>query len=196
MISGVILAAGRSSRLGRAKQLLVLGGRPLLAHVVANAVASGLDEVVLVLGYEAERIAAAIGEMGQRTVVNPDYAAGQSTSVRTGLAAIDPAAEAALFLLGDQPQVSPPVIDAVIGAFRASGGPIVVPVYGGRPGNPVLFGRALYAELDRITGDQGARRVVAAHPAETILVPVDAATPPGDVDTEADYAALIAAWPD
>ena len=195
MISGVILTAGRSSRLGRPKQLLPLAGVPLLTHVLRNAVASSLDEVILVLGHEAARIEAAVGEWGQRVVVNPDYAAGQSTSLRAGLGAIDPTAAAALVLLGDQPQVGPAVIDAVIEGYRTSGGSIVVPHYGGRPGNPVLFARSRFPELARITGDEGARGVVRAHAGEVVAVPVAAGPPPRDVDNEEDYAALLAAWP-
>lgn len=195
MISGVVLAAGRSSRLGRPKQLLPLGGRPLLDHVLANAAASALDEVVLVLGHEAAAIAAAVGAWGQRVVLNADYAAGQSTSLRAGLGATDPRAEAALFLLGDQPGVGPAIIDALIDAYRAGGGSIVLPRYGGRVGNPVLFGRALFPELARLTGDEGARGVVRARAGEVVEVAVGAGPPPGDVDTEEDYTALLAGWP-
>ena len=194
MISGIVLAAGRSSRLGRPKQLLPLAGRPLLDHVLENAVASTLDEVVLVLGHEAAAIRAAVGVRGQRVVVNPDHAAGQSTSLRAGLAAIDPQAEAALFLLGDQPGVRPAAIDALLAAYRAGSGPIVVPAYGGHRGNPILFARSLFPELAGVTGDEGARGLVRAHADRVAVVPVGEGLPPGDVDTDADYSALLAAW--
>jgi molybdenum cofactor cytidylyltransferase len=194
-VSGLILAAGRSSRLGRPKQLLPLAGRPLLAHVLENAAVSALAEVVLVLGHEAARIGAAVDDLGQRVVVNPDFAAGQSTSLRAGLAALDPAAAAVVVLLGDQPQVGPEVVDALIGAFRAGAGPIVAPRYGGRRGNPILFARALFPELAGVAGDEGARGIVRARAAEVVEVPVGDGPPPPDVDTEEDYAALLAAWP-
>lgn len=194
MISGVILAAGRSRRLGRPKQLLPLAGRPLLGHVLRNAAASSLGEVVLVLGHEAAAIAAAVGEWGQRTVINPDHAAGQSTSLRAGLGALDSRVEGVIFLLGDQPGVGPATIDALIGAFRREGAPLAIPVYGGATGNPVLFGRSLFPELAGIDGDEGARRIVRAHLAEAAMVPVGDGPVPGDVDTEADYAALLSAW--
>jgi molybdenum cofactor cytidylyltransferase len=195
MISAIVLAAGRSTRLGRSKQLLPLGGLPLLAHVLRNAAAANLDEVVLVLGHNATTIAGAVGDWGQRIVVNPDYAAGQSTSLRAGLAALDPRSEAAIVLLGDQPQVTRPIIDAITDTYRATGGPIVLPTYGGDRGNPVLFARLLFPELARLTGDEGARSLLATHAAEVVPIPVSDSPPPRDVDTEEDYAALVASWP-
>jgi molybdenum cofactor cytidylyltransferase len=191
-ISGVILAAGRSSRLGRPKQLLDLLGEPLLRHVVRNSVASDLHDVVLVLGYQAAQIESAVGDWGQRVVLNPDYAEGQSTSLCVGLGAIDPSAEAVVFLLGDQPQVGPGIIDALIDQFRESGAPIVMPTYGGIAANPVLFAAELFPDLARITGDEGARSVVARNRERVATVAVGDGPPPRDVDTEADYQALLA----
>ncbi|MGH2533045.1 MAG: nucleotidyltransferase family protein [Thermomicrobiales bacterium] len=194
MISGVVLAAGGSSRLGRLKQLLDLGGQPLLAHVLQNAIASDLDEVVLVLGHEAARIANEVGEWGQRVVINLNYAEGQSTSVRLGLSSIDPAAEAVLFLLGDQPHVGPEIINALIQRFRESGARIVQPVYGATRGNPVLFARELFPALAMIRGDKGARDLLQTHRAEIVTVPVSDGPPPLDIDTDDDYQQLLAAW--
>ena len=194
MISGVILAAGRSSRLGRPKQLLPLAGQPLLAHTVRHAVASELDEVVLVLGHEALRIADAVGEWGQRLVINPNFASGQSSSLKVGLGALDPTTEAVLFLLGDQPQVTTETIDALLRAFRETGGPIVAAEYGGQLGNPVLFGRELFSDLARLSGDEGARVLLRSQAAKVVRVPVANGEPPRDIDTEADYAAVLASW--
>ena len=196
MVSGVVLAAGGSRRLGRPKQLLPLAGEPVLAHVVRSALASGLAEVVTVLGHEADAIAAAVGDRGQRTVVNPDWAAGQSTSLRAGLAAIDPAADAVLFLLGDQPGVGCETIDAVLAAARddPEARPIAAAEYGGRLGNPVLFRRALFPDLAALIGDEGARRLLRADPGRVLRVPVGDGPPPPDIDTEDDYRALVAAW--
>ncbi len=166
----------------------------MLAHVLMHAAASTLDEVILVLGHQAERISAAVGEWGQRVVVNREYATGQSTSLRAGLVAISPDAAAVVFLLGDQPQVLPQTIDALIDAFRTRAASIVVPTYDGVGGHPILIARPLFAELESVSGDRGARDVIRSHSDAVLQVPVSG-TLPRDVDTEEDYAALLARWP-
>jgi molybdenum cofactor cytidylyltransferase len=193
MISGVILAAGKSTRLGRPKQLLELGEEPVLLHTVRNAMSSHLDQVVLVLGDHAAEISDAIGEQGQSLAINPDYELGQSTSLKLGLSTIDPESEAVLFLLGDQPQVSADIINSVIAQFRKAGGRIVMPSYRGTRSNPVLFSRELFPALAQVMGDRGARSVVRAHFSEVRTVEVDA-DPPLDVDTEEDYEKLRKVW--
>lgn len=193
-VSIVILAAGRSSRLGRPKQLLDLGGEPLLRHVVQNALASRAREVVLVLGSQAEEIAAAVGELGQRTIVNPHFAEGQSTSLKAGIRAIEPGAQGVIVMLGDQPTVTPALLNQLISAFEATGAHIVQPVYGGTPGNPVLVDRGYFPELLEIEGDQGARGVIKAHRRDTYRMTWSDEPPPGDVDTDEDYRALLEAW--
>jgi molybdenum cofactor cytidylyltransferase len=193
MIAGIVLAAGRSSRLGRPKQLLPVLGEPLLRHTIHRVLASSLDYVVLVVGHEADPIRDAVAGLPLDVVFNPDAGRGQSTSVRAGLAALSPDVDAAVFILGDQPAIDPNVIDALITAWRESGAPILVPLYDDGMGNPVLFDRSVFAELDALQGDTGARPVVQAYHAsgELLLVPV-AGTSPADVDTQDDYAALIA----
>jgi molybdenum cofactor cytidylyltransferase len=193
VISGVILAAGQSKRLGTPKQLLVLDGEPVLRHVVRNATGSALDQVILVLGFQAAEIYDAVGEWGQNLVINSDYASGQSSSLRLGLGVVDPKAEAVLFLLGDQPQVTAEIIDSVTDAFRKGCGRIVMPSYRRTPSNPVLFGREFFPELARVTGDEGARSVVEAHRDEVFTVEIDAG-PPLDIDTEEDFEHLREIW--
>ena len=192
-IAAVILAAGGSSRLGRPKQLLVLDGEPLLSHVLRNAATSKLDEIVLVLGDEAEAIAAAVGEWGQRTVINLDFGTGQSTSLRAGLNALGPDVDAVLFLLGDQPTVESGAIDAVIMA-RFAGAGIAMASYDSVLRHPVLFGSEFFPELRAVQGDSGARAVLAAHADLIVPVPILARPVPQDVDTEADYQVLLRAW--
>ncbi len=197
MIAGVLLAAGRSSRLGRPKQLLPLAGRPLIAHALGNALASMLDDIVVVLGHDAPEIerviVASLEPPRTRVIVNPRYAEGQATSVVAGLAALPPDAEAALFLLGDQPGVTPATIDAILAAFRERPAPIVAPTYAGTIGNPVLFSSELFSDLLLLKGDEGARGLVRQHIGTVHRVETGLAAPPPDIDTEADYRALLAA---
>ena len=194
MIAGVVLAAGQSSRLGRPKQLLPLRGEPLLRHTVRAILASSLDDVLVVLGHDAEAVRAAIFDLPVRIVFNPEFARGQSTSVRAGLHALTPDTEAAMFLLGDQPGIDPDLIDALIAAWRETNAPVVAPSYADGVGNPVLFDRGVFPELLHIEGDRGANPIVRAYRRRGSLgtVPVEHAAPP-DVDTEDDYAALLAA---
>lgn len=194
MISIVILAAGRSSRLGESKQLLPLAGQPLLAHAIAQALAVDPVEVIVVLGHRAEAIQAAVERPGVRFVVNPDFADGQSTSMIAGLAALDPRSDAALFLLGDQPDVGSKTISRLIDAARSSPAPIVAPLYAGVMGNPVVFRRGVFPELLAVSGDEGARSVIRKDPARVLRVSVSDDPPPADVDTRADYEALVARW--
>jgi CTP:molybdopterin cytidylyltransferase MocA len=192
VISGVVLAAGTSSRFGRPKQLLDLGGMPVLRHVLDAAVAGGLDEVVVVLGHVAREIVDAVPPTGRvRIASNPRYAEGQSTSLRTGLQAVDAESEAAVILLGDQPWVRPDAIAAVVRAFREGAGPVVQASYGGRPGHPTLLGRGVWEPVvAEAEGDEGARAILARH-AEWVAAVEVGGTPPEDIDTEADYARLL-----
>jgi molybdenum cofactor cytidylyltransferase len=155
--------------------------------------ASSLDEVFLVVGHEADGVRETVADLPVKYVFNPDAAAGQSTSVRAGLAALSPDVEAAVFILGDQPGIDPAVIDALIAAWRTSGSPVAAPRYEDRMGNPVLFDRRVFPELAALAGDTGARPVVRAYhdSGDLQVVPVAGQAPP-DIDTEADYAALIA----
>ena len=194
MIAGIVLAAGQSSRLGRPKQLLPVHGEPLLRHTLRHVLESSLEKVIVVVGHEADAIRDAIADLPVDVALNADAARGQSTSVCVGLAALPAEAEAVVFILGDQPGIDPHVIDALIASWRESGAPILAPLYEDGMGNPVLFDRRVFPELAVIEGDTGARPVVRAYheSGELFLVPVAGTSPP-DVDTEADYAALIAA---
>jgi molybdenum cofactor cytidylyltransferase len=193
-VSGIILAAGKSTRMGQPKQLLPLRGRPLLQHVIDTAAKSRLDEVVLVLGSHADEIHASI-EVPSRTRVefNPDFETGQSSSLRLGLRSVDARAAAVAILLGDQPQISPDLIDRVLEELAKEPAPILRPVFvsssGRVPGHPVILHRAVWSDVMRLSGDEGARSLMSAHPdwVREVIIDGDA---PKDVDTWADYEAL------
>jgi molybdenum cofactor cytidylyltransferase len=189
-LTGVILAAGASSRMGRPKQLLRIGDRCLLQHVVDAALGSRLDEIILVLGDRAEEIRAGItlpANRPVRIVLNSDYAEGQSTSLRVGLQSVASRAEAAAILLGDQPHVTSQLIDRMVATFLATDRPIVRPLYaGGIPGHPVVLARRIWPEVARLHGDQGARALLRVHPDWLLEVPAEG-EPPIDLDTPDDY---------
>jgi molybdenum cofactor cytidylyltransferase len=184
--AAVVLAAGLSRRMGQAKLLLPLEGRPIVRHAVEGVRAAGLDPVLVVTGPDPAAIEAALTGLDVRIVVNPAPEAGQAGSVRAGVAALPAVVDTVLIALGDQPGLAPDVIPALLAAHRASGRPIVAPRYQDGPGNPVLFDRAIFPELLALEGDRGARPVVARDPARVEWVALDWPMPP-DVDTPADY---------
>ena len=175
--------------MGRQKLLLPMAdGRPLVRVAVEQILAAGLDETVVVLGRDASEVAAALAALPVRTVVNPRYLEGQSTSLRAGLDALPPDTGAVVVALGDQPLPDPNVIRRLVEAFRTTGRPIAAPVYRDGRGNPVLFAAALFDELRAVTGDRGGREVIARDPGRVAEVGVDAPMP-ADIDTLEDYRA-------
>jgi molybdenum cofactor cytidylyltransferase len=185
-ITGIVLAAGMAARFGSPKQLLEIAGRTLVRRIADEACASRLDDVIVVVGWQADAVRAALDGSAARVVENPHYAAGQSTSVRAGLAAVADAAAGAMFLVADQPWLTAVTIDLLIDAYARTGGPVVVPVFGNRRGSPVIFSRAIFPELMALEGDTGGRPVIAAHAADVVEVPLADERPLIDVDTPHD----------
>jgi len=190
MIAGVILAAGAGTRFGGAKQLARWHHRPLVCYAVELALSAGLEPVVVVTGYRGEAVKAAVarcrGNRPAQVVFNPAWAEGQSTSLRAGLSALPAAVEAAIFLMADQPALTPAVITALLAAYRSGQPLIVAPAYQGRRGTPVLFARSLFAELTQVSGDQGGREVIAHHGDQLTLVEVNDPVVLCDVDRPED----------
>ncbi|MGD9712020.1 MAG: NTP transferase domain-containing protein [Thermomicrobiales bacterium] len=186
----VILAAGTASRAGSTKQLLELQGKPLLQHVIDNARAANVDGVVLVLGHDAERVRVAIDPGHATVVINPHYASGQASSLIAGVTALPPVVDAAVVLLGDQPGVTNDDIDQVVDAWKAAEPPLAVPYWQGDRGNPVVFARSVFPEIQELTGDTGARAIFRKYEGSIVRVAFDRPMPP-DVDTPADYISLV-----
>ena len=192
MIAAVVLAAGSSRRMGRPKLTLELAGKSLIERTVEQAESAGLGEIVVVTGPETPSIKQALAGTRARLVYNPDHLTGMAGSLRIGLQAVSPEAEAIVVLLGDQPFQDHTVIERLVETYRSTGKPIVVPRYVGRRGNPVLFDRSLFAELTRQEGDQGGRAVIEADRGRVATVDFDTALPQRDLDTWDDYLAARA----
>lgn len=194
-IAGIVLAAGLSRRLGRPKQLLMLDEMPLIAHVVDRALASSLDEVVVVTGAQDMAVRAALGGRDVRFVHNSRFREGQGTSLAVGVTALDDDIGAAVVLLADQPGISTAVINRAIESHRETGALLVMARYGEEWGHPVLFGREIFPELQALTTDLGGREIVRAHQDALVLADGGADVPPLDVDTEEAWLALQHLWP-
>ncbi len=177
--------------MGQPKQLLPFRGRTVLEWVVDNALASTLYRVIVVLGHEAEALKPIMEQRRVTTVVNPSYEAGQSSSLKTGLRALTEETDAVLFLLGDQPLITPETIDLIIAAFNDSPSPIVMPTFEGRRGNPVLFSRETFPRMEALSGDSGARSLFQEYAQEMRSVAVHTPTILFDLDTKEDYHRLL-----
>jgi molybdenum cofactor cytidylyltransferase len=168
-VAAILLAAGRSSRMGAANKLLTeIDGIAMVARACEAALASQADPVVVVTGHDSQRVRTAIENAAEGrpvTIVhNPDYAAGISTSLRHGLAALGPEADGALICLADMPRVTAAVLNRLIAAFDpAEGRAICVPVWNGKRGNPVLWSRRFFPEMSALAGDVGARHLIGEH---------------------------------
>jgi CTP:molybdopterin cytidylyltransferase MocA len=183
--------------MGANKLLLPVEGRPLVARAIDAAFAAGcLDDVVVVLGRDAQEIEGSISDRsGLRFEVNPDYETGQASSLRAGLRTMSAGVDAVVVLLGDQPEVRPDAIRAVVLAYREQPAPILQATYGGRGAHPTLLARAAWPEAEAERGDVGARALIRRHPEWRRIVEVGG-DPPEDVDTEADYRRLLSRLPD
>jgi molybdenum cofactor cytidylyltransferase len=176
--------------MGRAKQLLPLGGNTVLAQTLQNVLAAQVDEMVLVLGSSAAAIRQQLPPSlleRCKVVVNQDYGQGMATSLRAGLSALDPRSDAALIVLGDQPFIRPQTLDQIIEGYGLSRAPIVIPSYQGDRGNPVLLDRSVFSEVMALEGDIGCRAIFGSHLEDILKVEVE---DPGvllDIDDQGDY---------
>lgn len=180
--------------MGTPKQLLDVGGTPLLAGVLAEVLASKLDRIVLVLGSESGRIRASLGGLlnhpKMQVVENPRFAEGLSTSLIKGLDAAEEDAQYIMILLADMPHTDRRVIDRLLQKVPPSGLPLGAAALGGRRTHPVMVGRPMFAELLKLTGDTGAKGLFAKYPEQTLLVEMEETYDDRDIDTPEDYASL------
>lgn len=198
MVVGIVLAAGASSRMGRPKALLPIGGDTFVTRVCRTLLDGGVDDLVVVAGAEHEAVAAAVAEAGlpARIVENTRRDEGQLSSVLAGLAVADrPGVDAVLVHLVDAPLVLAGTARAVLEAFLRTRAPIVRPAVNGRHGHPVLFARRVFDDLRRADPGVGAKAVVRAHAAEICDVPVDDEGACRDIDTPEEYARLSGPGP-
>jgi molybdenum cofactor cytidylyltransferase len=184
-VAAIVLAAGRSTRMGGPNKLLAeLSGKPLVRIVAEQAIASKAKEVIVVTGHQAELVEEALKGLEVKFVRNADFAQGLATSVKAGVAAVPGEADGAAICLGDMPMISSQLIDHLIDAFAPDRGNLIaVPVSGGRRGNPVLWSRRFFNELMTLDGDIGARHLIAKHNEAVAEVPVEGDGAFLDIDT-------------
>jgi len=184
-VTAIILAAGRSTRMGGPNKLLAeLGGKPLVRLVTEQALASKAHDVIVVTGHQAELVEKALAGLDVKFVRNPDFAEGLASSVKAGIAAVPDDADGAVICLGDMPMISAQLIDHLIEAFAPDRGNLIaVPVSDGRRGNPVLLSRRFFNELMALDGDIGARHLIARHGEAVAEVAVEGFGAFLDIDT-------------
>jgi molybdenum cofactor cytidylyltransferase len=201
-IGAIVLAAGRSSRMGgRHKLLLSLGDRPLVSYAVEAACASSADPVIVVLGYQAEQVRAVLSATGRFAVrVNPDFGSGMAGSLRLGIETLlalqgqGGRLAGVVVLLADQPLVGAALVDLLVANARATPAAIIAVAYAGQRSTPVYFPSYLFSELLQITGDEGGRSVIAGHPDLLRIVDIAQTYVGLDVDSSLDYQDLLASW--
>jgi molybdenum cofactor cytidylyltransferase len=187
-VTAIILAAGGSSRMGKPKQLLEIGGKTLVSIVIEYILASIIDDIIIVTQPDLPLIND--NEYPEvKRVVNKEWQRGQSSSMKAGLSAVDQKTEAVMFFMADQPMVDKGVINRLIISFQETGKPIISPLYNGKKGAPVIFKRRLFDELNLIQGDRGGRDLLEVYPVEYVNIEMPLAAM--DVDTPEEYEKLM-----
>lgn len=187
-VCGLVLAAGGSRRLGRPKQLLSYRGGTLLGHVVDVARACEFDQLVVAVGGHAAAVRATVDFHGAAVVVNEAFGEGCSSSIAVALATIDPRCEVLVLLLGDQPGVTPATVDTLLAGRNDA--PLAVCRYDDGRGHPLAFARSVFGALESLHGDKGVWKLLDRRAEDVAEVPV-AGRIPRDVDTDADYDAVL-----
>ena len=190
MISAILLAAGRSRRMGAFKPLLPFGERTVVEACVGNLLDGGVEQVVVVLGTRAEEIRARLAHLPVRFAVNTEAESEMGVSIARGVEQIGASAQAVLIALADQPAVSPATIGFLIAAGKRTRQRLIVPEYEGRGGHPVWIDLSFRRELMKLDSQRGLRALFEAHPKEVLRVPVNSPYVARDMDQWDDYRAL------
>ena len=190
MVSAVLLAAGEAKRMGRQKLLMPFGRGTVLERTLDNLLASKVDEVIVVLGHQARIIKQVIDNRAVKTVINPDYKLGMSTSLITGLGLVDEQAQRIMIALADQPFINSETYNMLIEAALDCDKGIIVPVYKKERGNPVIFSTIYKQELMRLKGDVGGKQVLRQYPGDVFEVIVHSNSIDLDINTIDDYIKL------
>ena len=191
LISLILLAGGKSQRLGRPKLLLPFGDKTVIERSLDNVLASEADEVVVTVGGNAEEIAARVKEQAVKVAMNQHYFYGMGTSIAAGLSLVNEKASAIVVALADQPAIDSKLINRLLQEFRMGDKGIVAPVCGGKRGHPVIFSSKYRAELLQLRGEVGGREIIARHHDDVLEIAVDSQSISLDIDTMEDYNRLI-----
>ena len=194
-VAGIILAAGASRRMGSLNKLLAsIAGKPLVRHAVESFVATSLSPIIVVVGYESDKVAAALEGLPVQLVFNPDHATGQGSSVGVAVEALDNNVTDAMIGLGDMPLLPSTLLDSLIHKHIGREGHacnITIPAFEGQRGNPVLWGKTFFPELITLADDRGGRQLLNDHKAAQHLVACDHSSVLRDVDTVDALAAIV-----
>jgi molybdenum cofactor cytidylyltransferase len=189
-VTGLVLGAGGSRRLGRPKQLLPYGDRTLLEHTLDTARACNFNQLVVPIGGAADEVRERVDLTGAEVVVNYAYGSGCSSSIAAALSAVDPRCEVLVLMLGDQPGVTPATVQTLLDGRGDA--PLAVCRYDDGRGHPLAFDRSVFAQLADLHGDKGVWRLLDERAGDVVDVPVPGPVPL-DVDTPEDYEAVLAA---
>jgi molybdenum cofactor cytidylyltransferase len=190
MISAILLAAGESKRMGRPKLLLTWGDCTIIEKSVDTLLASKIDELIVVLGYQAQAALKRLRARRLKAIINRQYRMGMSTSIRRGLGQVSSKSEAILIALADQPFIETDLINYLIDIYRGNPHRIVLPSYAGKRGHPVIFNRSRYQEeMNNLTGDIGCKPILDRHPEDILEVEVESEGVLADIDSWDEYRA-------
>ncbi len=186
-VSAIILGAGESKRMGQPKQILPLQTTTILGQVIDHVQRSNVDEITLVLGYQADHIAERVHAESIKVAINPNFRQGISSSIKCGLRQVPRETKAVMIVLGDQPWIDEKIINRLIEAHRESKPGITVPTNKGVRGHPVIFDMKYKQELLNLKGDTGGKHIVERHPGDVLEIEMNSQSIIEDIDTESDY---------